>query len=219
MKEHPILYSTPMVQSIISDLKDMTRREIKPQPIIDNESGYVFWKNFQLDIHNWKEELISKCPFGCIGDILWVREIFANVKFKPSAKGNNRGIVIPDYTNTDRIIYKADELDLTKLMYPCFNWKPSIFMPKSACRIRLQITDIKVERLQDISEEDAKKEGISKFNHGYTGSPKGVLYKDYKYNTHTLSPKESFKSLWQSINGKESWLNNPFVWVISFKKI
>ncbi len=124
------------------------------------------------------------------GDILWVRETFA------------KGV--------SKYVYKADNHELP------LKWKPSIFMPKSACRLFLEITDVRIERLQDISEQDAVKEGIkparmilnSQQYTDYMGE-----YRDYN------NPINSFRSLWQSINGSDSWNKNPYVWVIDFKRV
>jgi len=96
------------------------------------------------------------------------------------------------------------------------NWKciPSIFMPRSACRIVLEIIDVKVERLQEITNGDAVREGIKPLEEV------GNHYKDYENKDGIYcTPKGSFSSLWASINGADSWLSNPFVWVITFKKI
>ena len=96
-----------------------------------------------------------------------------------------------------------------------WKWKPSIFMPKEACRLFLEVTDIRVERLQDISEEDAISEGIERLK------PDGDLsYKSYAVDYDAcVFPIVSYQTLWQKINGKESWDENPFVWVIEFKKL
>ncbi len=99
-------------------------------------------------------------------------------------------------------------------------WNPSIFMPKEAARIFLKVTNVRVERLQDISENDAIDEGIDFFNHGYGGSPVGIWYRNYKYGTNNCSPKYSFQTLWDSINAKKHpWESNPWVWVYEFERI
>jgi hypothetical protein len=157
---------------------------IEPLILFDPEYDFYWWRG-RIDKN-------FKCPYGKIGDVLWVRETW----FKMDGQ----------------FIYKAD------VKYPkSLKWKPSIFMPREACRLRLEITDIRVERLHDISEEEAIKEGIQ-----YIGNypEHGVdIYKHYW--AHNIvgvqNPIESFKSLWQSIN--DNWDKNPFVWVIEFKKI
>jgi hypothetical protein len=163
----PILYSGDMVKSIFADRKTKTRRLVK-------------------DRH-------QKCPYGTVGDILWVRE-----KFRLE----------------NGICYYAADFD-TKLKE--HKWKPSIFMRKEHCRLYLQITDIRMERLNKISKSDAKKEGIE-FNRDNLF--KQLVYKCYANSgLDYTNPIGSFRSLWEKINGIGSWEKNPWVWVISFKRI
>ena len=138
-----------------------------------------------------------------VGDILWVRETWQSVN----------GIL----SNGEQIkyAYKADgsgwgDYEITK-------WKPSIFMPKEAARIFLRVMGIRAERLQDISEEDAIAEGILQIEPEFL--PRG--WKDYLSNPEIpfMKPKKSFVSLWQSINGEQSWNDNPYVWVIPFERV
>jgi hypothetical protein len=208
-KFHPILFSTPMVQAILEGRKIMTRRIVKPQP---NENGVDYMKNAPLGWESYYKEIwkpwkweteegesISKQPYT-IGQILWVRETWVD----------NKGELPTDLG----FVYKA-ELGTKELQYSKelgVKWKPSIFMPKAACRIFLEITNVKVERLQDISEEDAKAEGVELLPNN--------RYKYYLSNYFDcVTAVYSFKTLWQKINGRESWESNPFVWVVSFKKI
>jgi hypothetical protein len=138
-----------------------------------------------------------------IGDVLWVRETYRVI--------NHSG-------HGSIYFYKADAC-FTDLNDKNIKWKPSIFMPKEACRIKLKITDIKVERLQDISEQDAIHEGIEfkEWNNGF------VLNKGFKIYgcraTYDENPIVSYRSLWEQINGKDSWNINHWVWVIQFERI
>lgn len=131
----------------------------------------------------------SQCPFGKPGDLLWVRETFA--------------------VYLDAFLFKADEPHIFKGL----KYKPSIHMPKDYARIWLQVADIRVERLHEISEQDAIAEGIEPVNQA------GVIvwkrYDDY-YQVST-NPVVSFWSLWANIHSEESWNANPWVWVVSFK--
>lgn len=196
-KFHPILFSTPMVQAILEGKKTMTRRTVKDVKYTINQSGTFNWElrkggSFVAGGPNANKEdlndsffgLVGYCPFGKVGDVLWVRETTCQESVTDEAPF--------------KIIYKADVGE----NYPMGSskWKPSIFMPKEACRIFLEIADIKIERLHDISEEDAKAEGVSiaECCHAYY---------------------HGFSILWQKINGVRSWEANPFVWVISFKQI
>ena len=207
----PILFSTSMVQAILEGRKTMTRRVIKPQPIRHND---VIKMPIPLDEYSKKIEEYSKKGFKRIGtegsisgmllpefkykigDILWVREKF-RVNQMPT------GFPYHFYTDDD-----YTDKDNEK-------WKPSLFMPKAACRIFLEITNVRVERLAEISPIDAIKEGIE-----VEGT--NPWYKDYVRNLKFFpfaNPWFSFRSLWILINGKDSWTLNPWVWVIEFKRV
>ncbi len=221
MKEKPILFSTSMVQAILEERKLMTRRVVKMRDgslmddndlsnHLDNSFSHVM--DFTKKYPYWEE---LKCPYGEVGDILWVRETFGFGTRPCPVNGWRDGI---EYKADEKYIDDVEDLPLYDLpegieFKESKGWKPSIFMPKDACRIFLEITDIRVERLQDISEEDAIAEGVEKWSDGF----------DYKcYSKHAgryTHAKDSFFSLWESINGKESWDKNPFVWVLNFKRI
>ena len=217
----PMLFSTPMVQAILKDKKTQTRRIIKlrdksmPDETsisygidFDKDSEMIQGKpdkvmDFSKTFPYWQEQ---KSKFN-IGDIIWCRETFA-------VKGQ-------------RIFYKADNDSFEnaglKGLYD-FVWKPSLFMPKDVCRLFLQITDIRIEQLQDISEDDAIAEGLetsivkSKIFQTYLGY-KNYYVQDAEDEPYYRNPIDSYKSLWMSINGSESWQQNPFVWVYSFKVV
>jgi len=208
MKFIQILFSTEMVQAIQAGRKTQTRRVVKPQPpkgCEDNEPcidwcDYDHKKGFQRCYASWETVFHPDgfhtvvCPYGKVGDVLWVRETFME--------------------SDGEYFYKAD-YDADDRKY--ISWKPSLFMPKSAARIFLKITNIRVERLNDISEEDAIKEGIEELH----VAPFVICYKDYfdtKAPLHS-DPIFSFCTLWQSINGIGSWELNPWVWVIEFERI
>ena len=222
MKFIPILFSTPMIQAIIEGRKTMTRRVMKPQPYPVKRhrkeiEEYFEWdaskKITDLPIQEW----VSLCPYGKVGDILWVRETFVDVV---------------DNDGKEVFIYKADDDFYKDTIENWKGWQPSLFMPKAACRIFLKITDIRVERLNEIREEDAKKEGVEftiadkeKFGCRAQGMK---LYRNYERKDNSLTSYPcngfensiiSFQTLWQSINGKESWDANPWVWVIVFERI
>jgi hypothetical protein len=204
MKQHPILFSTEMVQAIRQDIKTQTRRTIKPQPIDNTEvDGNFFEGNHKgyvkVDGHpNWKKQFIHEFCRYKIGDVLWVRESW------------NRLIIGGGYR------YKADG-DFND---PQLKWKPSIHMPKAACRIWLEITDIRMELLHDISPADALAEGIERMYLQQNDSEVELLrFKHYLKDKWGPSAVHSFETLWCKINGHESWNSNPWVWVISFKQI
>lgn len=182
-KERPILFSTPMVRAIVGISKKATRRIIKDKHIL-----------YMLDVNKCLPSYcagLDFCPYGKVGDILWVRETF-------------RPLIDCETGEFSRWDYKAGMPDDFYKQYPQKGFKPSIHMPKAAARIWLEITEIKIERLQDISEEDAIAEGVETLG----------LYPGYD-----VSCKGKFEGLWNSINGMESWEANPWVWVIKFKRI
>lgn len=147
-----------------------------------------------------------------VGDILWVRETTCYVML------DHAHDLLEGAIDKNQFVYKAnvhsDWIEYAKEKYG-YKWKPSIFMPKEAARIFLRVTDVRMERLQDISEEDAISEGILQIDHEFL--PKGwkdyVVYSEIPFD----NPKDSFASLWESINGDNSWSDNPYVWVISFE--
>lgn len=202
MKTRPILFSTPMVQALLGGSKTMTRRIVKPHPhqrvneIIEYQGEFLIYEKQK---YGQEESII--CPYGQPGDLLWVREGF---------RCNGWA------TDVATILYKANERDSYTEMCEQYSvegkkrlnitqtWKPSIHMPRWANRITLEITDIRVERLNDISEVDAKKEGAASVT---------ALINDVP----TESYDEGFARLWESINGEGSWDQNPWVWVVKFK--
>ena len=136
----------------------------------------------------------TKSPHGQVGDQLWVRETFLIADER--AAGRPPWVYAADYQDQDR---------------PKPRWKPSIFMPRAASRITLEITGVRVERLQDITAADALAEGVIQLPDG------GYSVADTRhYSDH---PTESYASLWESLNGAGSWDLNPWVWVIEFKKV
>lgn len=198
MEQRPILFSTPMVQAIMEGRKTMTRRICKRQP--NDHEIYTKYKDGTFNINGPDFDSNDiECPFGMPGDVLWVRETFMNAPNFP---------ILPE-----KYYYKASKSSqFLEEWKGC--WKPSIFMPKDACRIFLQITNVRVERLNDISELDSVNEGI----HLYDRISK---WKNYMSNQSEFctTPSGSFASLWQSIHGLDSWKENPWVWVIEFKRI
>ena len=182
IKERPILFSAPMVRAIIEGRKTQTRRLFNETPEDFDDDGHPLVRGKDDKLHR------TRCRYGKIGDRLWVRESFAY-------DGEVGGKEFFLYTATD----SRCQID----SYEPVKWTPSIHMPRRASRISLEITGVRVERLQDISEDDAKAEGwhgdISKFPDQY--------------------PALWFQNLWASINGEESWNSNPWVWVVEFKRL
>jgi hypothetical protein len=215
--ERPILFSTPMVQTILEGRKTMTRRIIKPQPEKPPATNTFvplndFLSQLNSQIKKGLKEIHSKgngsgfcfpsCPYGKVGDIIYVRETYKH----------QMGVYT--YKASPNVFMKTQNMGPTTTISP---WKPSIYMPKSAARIFLEITDISVERLNDISEVDSINEGIEVLFDESLGMNQ---YRDYlnEYPNYN-NPINSFFSLWRSINGLESLRDNPWVWVVKFKQI
>lgn len=210
MKERPILFSTPMVQAILSDRKTQTRRIA----------------------------ISDVCPYGKAGDRLWVRGTW-----RPRSWGScfdwmmieykAGGSITQAYT---RDLFQDPEIAWGKISNECLklnnpqsssgdwildkplNWRPSIFMPRAACRIFLEIEQIKLEYLKNISEADAIAEGVEQVGDRlwkcYGNCPDHATGHDKR-----SSATASFMSLWNSINGAGAWDENPLVWVVQFKRV
>ncbi len=214
MKIRPILFGTPMVQAILEDRKTQTRRIIKPQPT-EGTYNKLIYAGQELTLNAFRNYAKYQ-----VGDILWVREGFCVAKnwdhWNPAS--------LPEGVDFN---YKADCNDdyIPKFLHRG-RWRPSIHMPKIACRIFLKVTNVRVERLQDISEEDIKAEGVKvepDFVLGEKNSPVSFLPDGCFANGGKPSVKQIFfahwASLWAKINGKESWEANPWVWVYDFKRV
>ena len=214
--EKPILFKTEMVQAILAGRKTMTRRIIKPQPngqlkcVIKHETkGRSCWMEDNAD------QLSKDFKFHKsyeVGDVLWVRETWAQLDMDYRAvEGKLNG----EEFKGCPIAYKANN-DAPE-HFGC--WRPSIFMPRTAARLLLKVKDIRVERLQDITEGDARSEGIEWTDEG----PLHAHYLNHNLNAslNFKTSKEAFSSLWDSINKSRgfSWDSNPYVWIISFERV
>jgi hypothetical protein len=187
----PILMNGDMVRAVLEGRKTQTRRVVKPtgkhwkyDEEERDENGRVTYSG-----DTWIDE--SECPYGQPGGLLYVRETFGDA-----------GV---------RLTYQADD-DGAHCMIK--KWTPSIHMPRWASRITLEITDVRVERLQDISEEDVDAEC---FGGDFPCSVLPDLFPGNPEQWAHLSMKECFARLWQSIYGAESWDANPWVWVVEFQ--
>lgn len=195
-----------MVKAILEGRKTQTRRTIKSR----HESGlfsvstaqyepdvYGYYHNRSIQSLDWDERDCENdvlCPYGEVGDTLWVRETSYY------------------HEQEARWFYRATDALTDSISYG-YKWKPSIFMPKEACRTWLEITDVRIERLKDICQEDAKAEGAFQAPHRCPGWKNELLGFADCYIC-------SYKFLWNKINGAIcNWESNPWVWVIEFKKI
>ena len=211
VKERPILFSGPMVRAILDGRKTQTRRIVKFKQFGSSDTPGYDW-HFRGTRrggkgHLWQElrndQLLDLCPYGKPGDRLWVREacrVFSCTSGENAwysldyAAGGGSGVVPGEMPGEwfPKISHNRDG---------SLRWQPSIHMPRWASRLTLEVTEVRVERLQDISENDAFAEGVSLL--------------DSEIETYY----SGFKWLWQSINCPDSWDANLWVWVVSFKRI
>lgn len=231
MKERPVIFNGEMVRAILDGRKTQTRRviaNVSPDNCIPLQKPTKTKDGIYTHVMDAPGH--GLCPFGQVGDRLWVRETW--------------GVVSHDFDENERIIDWVPDRPATAIHEMPFGngyysghaiyaadgeftwgdddghgerscWKPSIHMPREACRILLEITAVRVERLNDISQEDARAEGVK---------PAGDMLPDYPDTFLTPKgdfaiAKVAFQRLWQSIYGEESWAANPWVWVIEFRRV
>lgn len=214
MKERPILLNAEMVRAVLDGRKTQTRRMVAN---VDSDNCLALRKPTKtrngIYTHAMDAPKHGLCPFGAVGDRLWVRETFATLacgSYEPEKPSWSGSCQEARYRATDRLADLSADIR-------GYGWRPSIHMPRWASRITLEITGVRVERLNGISETDAEAEGIDMealfdsqdcydciADHNMTGRPTAT---------------GAFKYLWESIYGEESWQANPWVWVIEFKRV
>ncbi len=205
----PIIFSAPMVRAILAGRKTQTRRAVKPQP-----------PNHAIEVFDWRRPDIAesvkanegcyyndmdglhfhcKCPYGTVGERLWVRETFC--------RSRNNTFYRCDRSNSK---FKPNELsEEWDWDRGCGEkWTPSIHMNRHFSRITLEITKVRVERLNDITGDDARAEGCpDEYKQGAEKASMDFMSAGW------------FSQLWESINGEGSWKQNPWVWVVEFKVV
>jgi hypothetical protein len=189
MNERPILFSAPMVRAILDGRKTMTRRVMRPQP-----EDYPY--HYGLAVYRVEK----RCTYGVPGDLLWVRETWATTE--------QAGV----HPSDAQIVYRATDPDWDTM--EGWRWRPSIFMPRWASRLKLRITSVRVERVQEITEEDARAEGAPR---SHQGDRPHFSRHPVPNDTHRLG----FVHIWDSINAGRGfgWDTNPWVWVIGFEVV
>lgn len=226
MKERPILFSSEMVRALLDGRKSQTRRVIKPQP-----PGRIFRKPSCWNSASFEDEWV--CPYGQPGDRLWVRECWRvgawdtdtdsiAVDYRADNSCRKEWLEVPEHSeDMFQRLWEQSTIDAERAgtkydaegeyhwkpgESPC-RWRPSIHLPRWASRITLEITNVHVQRLQKISESDAKTEGVCcapGYPHGSQDQQVGA-----------------FRKLWDSINKPRGfgWDTNPWVWVVEFKRV
>jgi hypothetical protein len=208
MKERGMLFSKPMVLALLDGSKTQTRRLIKVQPQVTEQrlrelGGWVEGLTLSEQVNAaWQHGFIDvDCPYGKSGDRIWVRETWRRIE--PGWCGCSDFCPHMGGAKYDYFATGSGDED-TK-------WKPSIHMPRGASRIDLEITGVRVERLQNISKADAIAEGAPPSHRSIDRISREFGYKDF--------PRSWYAQLWDQINGAGSWDGNPWCWVIEFKRI
>ncbi|MDM7296060.1 hypothetical protein [Klebsiella pneumoniae] len=219
MKERGMIFNSEMVRAILDGRKTQTRRPIKWKQTRFTEIG----EREDGSKWPWSEDaehacdFWHPCPFGAVGDRIWVRETFQGPLFDYDLMDSYCKDPTP-FEKPEFCVYKADGVpapefyDADDELHCC--WRPSIHMPRWASRILLEITDVRVERLNAISEEDARAEGIIDGGCLNCGEPEPCGCANPEPDA-----TDAFAYLWQSIYGQDNWNANPWVWVIEFKRV
>lgn len=232
MKERPILFNAPMVRAILGGQKTVTRRPVsakltsqfdEPRGQADAGAGYPF-----IECHNGFHPASLFCPYGQPGDRLWVRETWSDVNLQGApgiayrADDDIRDLMEDESFLDERGAFNYDDPRAKPYPFACWSedlisgtegrWRPSIFMPRWVSRILLEITAIRVERLHDITEEQARAEGITDGGCNNCGN-----HEPCGCECPAPSAVDSFVHLWNSTGG--DWDANPWVWVIEFKRV
>lgn len=221
-KERPLLFSGAMVRALLEGTKTQTRRLVKPQPRADVDDhlyhGRGMWRFYRKAFggarsvdHPTAEDGGYRCPYGQPGERLWVRETWAKVPataYQGSIDTATDGTrtVVPHRELNHGLYWSIYRADWTRVAPE--RWRPSIHMPRAACRIVLEITDVRVQRLQEITEDDARAEGIDLS--GINLDVPATFDRPMAYE---------YRRLWDSINGAGAWSANPWVWCVSFKRV
>lgn len=214
MEEHPVFFTGPMINAILAGRKTQTRRVMKPQPNAVH-GGEPYWHigGYRAWEYRETEDILRKggnplpCPYGKPGDRLWVREATYAKPLPNILTGEATDSIGAAYAADDEPVLdpKGFELAWWYSKAVC----PSIHMPRWASRILLKVTSVRVERLQDISHDDAVAEGIEPKEFGFSVPGDSIVH----------GAREAYCALWDQINGTGSWAANPWVWCVSFRRV
>ncbi|EOD4150781.1 hypothetical protein ACJQ3B_001324 [Vibrio cholerae] len=229
MKVVPMIFNTDMVKALMAGDKVVTRRPVSPQPEI-SDYGYDWWPSkkfgslvqvsgFEKIDCDYKRDLVEEiardaCPIANIGDLIYVRETFAALGHNDYQQVSPRNIF-----DVHEFRYKASERDsianCADWEVRGYHWRPSIHMPRTASRLTLKVTDVRIEKLQDITEDQCWKEGIEHIDGQFDIYQLSEMAKTFDGTFEDA--KASFACLWDSIY--KDWHQNPYVWVIEFEVI
>lgn len=237
VRERPILFSGPMVRAILDGRKTQTRRIVNPQPTRDDIRADWYYPTvvdrlgeegpgertfgaFSID-----GEWGTRCPYGSPGDtLLWVRETWQQFAPRPAPADEMPANACihyrADFSDADLRLRTDEDGD----PLPQLRWRPSIFMPRWASRLTLRVTNVRVERLHEITEQDAKAEGVAQGDiepdeHGPWRVGFVLGDEDGKCGLWPTA-RRAFEVGWDSINGKRApWASNPWVWVVGFERM
>lgn len=245
MKERPILFSAPMVRAVLAGTKTQTRRVVKPQPHAAHDpqhadlrsAGWVWMAHDDRASYTFATGDF-RCPYGAPGDRLWVRETWVDLTGTHGTPWERRNPHTGLYERGRHsfVWYAADgeQPDIGDGRSPLKPWRPSIHMPRWASRIDLEVTGVRVEQLQDISEADAITEGLTEYFWDADAAALPHLASEInagtRYWEHVIQKRRrqgsvwdkallAYKELWTDINGADSWEANPWVWVVEFKRV
>lgn len=207
MKERPILMSAPMVRAILDGRKSQTRRIVKPQPELDEDTGEWSWPSHKCKSMVEIRDMGGLGPYGTRGDRLWCRETHQFVQLP------NERIVVYRATCDDDSFTYVDPVEGSIEQIKVHKWRPAIFMRRLESRILLEIESVRVERVQAITREDALAEGV------IVGEPIDMLVNGEPGPVVYFDPVVAYAHLWCHINGADSWKANPWVWRVAFKRI
>lgn len=219
MNESPILFKAPLVRAILAGRKTQTRRLVKPQPEpipadvprVRGDDGF-WWSASLAKSMVQTREMPSFCPYGTRGERLWVKETW-----RPTCV-SGAGVHVVDYAaDGEKRTFHPEQIgdDWTMPKAAARGNVSPLFMPRWASRITLEVTSVRVERLNEISEEDAIAEGLEKSD----------VIQAWRWDAGTTfggaeSPRDAFRALWNAINGTRCpWSSNPWIWAITFRRL
>lgn len=231
--ERGILFKDRLVRAILEGRKTQTRRLVKPQPpaegwnpVVGRYNPTIIRRGMEApgpEVFGASDEDIGRvCPYGETGGRLWVREAWMHLPVEEAGHLRNLGMALNPSTPFEGVVYRADcyEPAFTKLAEAGRRWKPSIHLARRDARLLLDVVNVRVERLQDITAEDAIAEGLEQvpgigeeWTPTWRGAPPSNSFED---------PRRAFETLWDGINGARpgaSWNGNPWVWAVTFKRV